>query len=115
MKRIGHYAVGILQGSEVLFSDFEEGSEMWTGAGQRDHRHYVRFEEYFRDTPAVHVGFSMWDIHAGANQRVDLHTKEIDTEGFAIVFSTWSNTRVARIRVDWLAIGPVTFEEDFDL
>lgn len=115
MKKFNHFAIGILQGSELLFSDFEDGGEMWTGSGQRDHRHFVRFPQSFRDQPTVHIALTMWDIERGENHRVDLRAEDISAKGFTIVFSTWGGTHVARVRADWLAIGPTTFEEDFDL
>jgi len=36
-------------------------------------------------------------------------------EGFEIVFRTWSDTRIARIRVAWQAIGEVPHEDDWQL
>ena len=30
------------------------------------------------------------------------------------MFSTWGDTRVARIRAEWLAIGPARHLDDFD-
>lgn len=88
---------------------------MWTGSGNREHRHYVRFRQSFRDNPSVHIGLTMWDIERGENQRVDLRVEDITATGFTIVFSTWGATHIARARADWLAIGPTSFEEDFDL
>jgi hypothetical protein len=32
-----------------------------------------------------------------------------------LVFRTWADTRVARIRADWTAIGAVRDEEDWDV
>ena len=32
--------------------------------------------------------------------------------GFEIVFRTWGDTRVARVRADWLALGEVADEDD---
>ncbi|TKW68341.1 MAG: hypothetical protein DI616_03530 [Paracoccus denitrificans] len=112
---MNHYAVGILQGSEMLFSDFEAGGLMWTGSGQREHRVPVVFDQPFRDLPVVHIGLTMWDIERGENQRVDLRTETVSRTGFSIIFATWGNTHIARVRADWLAIGPVEYEEDFDL
>ncbi len=36
---------------------------------------------------------------------------EIRAEGFAIVFRTWGDSKVARVRVSWMAIGEL-FEPD---
>lgn len=115
MRRFHHHNIGILQGSEMLFSDFEVGGQMWTGSGQREHRHQVVFPSPFQSAPVVHVGLSMWDIERGENQRVDLRAEEVTAKGVVIVFATWGNTHIARIRADWLAIGPVVNDEDFEL
>lgn len=113
MKIFSQHAVGILQGSEVLFSAFEDGGEMWTGSGPRKHRLPLRFSQSFKAVPSVQVGLSMWDTSTGS-QRLDIRAKDITPDGFTIVFGTWADTRVARVRVDWLAIGPVLYEDDFD-
>ena len=36
MKKIRNNLVGIDQGSEMLFEDYDTGGEMWTGTGQRE-------------------------------------------------------------------------------
>lgn len=114
MKRFSHFAVGVQQGVEVLFSAFEDGSEMWTGEGPREIRHPVSFPHGFEGVPTLHLGLSMWDIDVGSNQRVDIAADDVASGGFTIVFRTWGDTRVARVRADWLAIGPAAFEEDWD-
>ena len=115
MKRFSQFAVGVQQGSEVLFSAFADGSEMWTGDGPREHRHAVRFRGGFENAPVVHIGLSMWDIDVESNQRVDVAADEVESGGFTIVFRTWGDTRVARVRADWLAIGPTAYEEDWEV
>ena len=115
MKRFSHFAVGVQHGTEILFSAFADGSEMWTGEGAREHRHPVRFRGQFESAPIVHVGLSMWDIDMGSNQRVDIAADDIAAAGFTIVFRTWGDTRVARVRADWLAIGPTTHDEDWEV
>ena len=39
----------------------------------------------------------------------------ITERGFHIVFRTWGDTRVARIRADWTALGSVRSEDDWQL
>ena len=39
----------------------------------------------------------------------------VNSEGFVIVFRTWADTRVARIRADWLAIGELSAEDDWNV
>ncbi|PTN03404.1 H-type lectin domain-containing protein [Rhodovulum imhoffii] len=88
---------------------------MWTGRGAREKRLWVKFSRSFHDAPSVFVGFSMWDLDAQTNPRADITSENITAQGFDLVFRTWSDTRVARIRADWMAIGPVAFEDDWNV
>lgn len=106
---------GVAQGSVVLFSDFEDAGPMWTGQGPRIVRHAVSFDSPFLAPPAVHVGLGMWDIAAGANHRVDVTTEDVTARGFVVCFQTWGDTRIARVRAEWLAIGRVPYADDFDI
>lgn len=113
MLRFSHTAVGVQQGSAFLFSAFEDGGPMWTDVGPRVERSVVTFPTPFRDVPMVHVGLSMWDIAIETNHRVDIAAEEVTPVGFTLVFRTWGDTRVARVRADWLAIGPADHIDDF--
>ncbi len=115
MKRISSGSVGIEQGSRVLFSDFADGGVMWTGQGSRDSRHVVKFKDKFVEPPVVMVGISMWDLDQKTNSRADISAENVTEAGFHLVFRTWGDTRVARIRADWTAIGAVRDEEDWEL
>ncbi|MDZ4094718.1 MAG: H-type lectin domain-containing protein [Paracoccaceae bacterium] len=115
MKRIPSGRVGIEQGNRVLFSDFADGGVMWTGQGPRESRHVVKFKEPFTEVPAVMVGILMWDLDQKTNSRADISADNVTVKGFHLVFKTWGDTRVARIRADWTAIGPVKNEDDWDL
>lgn len=115
MKRLSSGSVGIQQGSRVLFSDYADGGVMWTGEGERESRHVIAFKEHFSSPPSVMVSISMWDTDHAHNARADLTAEKITAKGFHLVFRTWADTRVARIRADWMAIGPVRDEDDWDV
>lgn len=115
MKRIDSTLVGVDQGSALLFADYDTDGEMWTGSGKREVWHPVRFATAFRDLPSVHVSISMWDMAADANQRADIRAAHIRRDGFEIVFTTWEDTRVARIRADWMAIGALSNDDDWEV
>ncbi|VDC26045.1 H-type lectin domain-containing protein [Pseudogemmobacter humi] len=114
MRRF-HSPIGILQGSRVLFSDFADGGQMWTGQGNRESRFIVNFREKFIAPPAVMVGLSMWDMDSQTNSRADITAEAVTVKGFHIVFRTWGDSRVARVRADWTAIGPLRDEDDWDV
>lgn len=115
MRRLSSHITGVDRGSLVLFSDFQDGGVMWTGQGPRELRRVVTFSEPFKTEPVVHVNISMWDMDQKTNQRADISADTITPEGFVVVFRTWGDTRVARIRADWLAIGEVSSEDDWEL
>lgn len=115
MRKISSYAVGIQQGSLILFSDYQVGGAMWTGEGPREMRRAVAFPEAFREAPSVMVSLSMWDIDHQHNPRMDISAEAVTSERFEIVFRTWGDTRVARVRADWMAIGPCSNDEDWEI
>jgi len=114
MKRFSGL-IGIEQGSRILFSDFVDDGAMWTGTGPREVRQNQIFKEAFMQPPMVTVGISMWDIDHNANSRIDISAENISARGFVIVFRTWADTRIARIRADWMAIGKASDEDDWDV
>lgn len=107
--------MGVEQGSTVLFSDFEDGGEMWTGSGPRELRQPVKFSEHFSDPPVIHISLSMWDMDQKTNQRADISAEDVLKTGFTIVFKTWGDTRVARVRADWLALGQLPYDDSWDV
>ena len=114
MKRLAQDQIGILSGEELLFSDFENGGQMWAGDGEREVRCKVTFETPFSAAPSVMVTMAMLDLSNGANIRADLRAESITQLGFEIVFKTWGNSQVARVRAAWQAIGQVVTEEGWD-
>ncbi|MEM7295876.1 MAG: H-type lectin domain-containing protein [Pseudomonadota bacterium] len=103
------------QGEVLLFSHFENGGKMWSGEGQRTIRKDVKFSERFIAQPAVHVSLCMFDLDSKSNPRAEVLASRITNDSFDVVFRTWGDTRVARVRVAWLAIGPVAHQDDWDL
>lgn len=115
MKRIPSNTLAVDQGSNVLFSDFANNGPMWTGEGAREAMTHVVFTEPFVTAPMVHVSISMWDTGGDTNQRADLRAEKITREGFDLVFRTWDDSRVARIRADWMAIGQASDDDLWDV
>ena len=111
MKKFSAGNVGLVQGSRMLFSDFVNGGVMWTGEGDRECRHIVSFKEPFANAPSVQVSVGLWDTDQGRNLRADICAEHVTADGFHIVFRTWGDTRIARVRADWIAIGPVRDED----
>ncbi len=115
MKRLRSSLVGVDSGDVVLFSDFEDGGEMWTGRGQRERRRHIKFGENYREVPTVMVSISLWDMDASAVLRADVVAEAVTEKGFDMVFRTWGDTRVARVRMQWTSIGELREADDWDL
>lgn len=104
MKRVNG-AICIDQGSRILFDDIGHGGPMWQGEGPREVRVFQAFAASFIDNPVVMVGIGMWDVDHMTNARLDIAAEAISPSGFEIVFRTWGDTHVARVRATWMAIG----------
>ncbi len=115
MKKISAHTIAIAQGNDVLFEDFEDGGEMWTGTGHRESTKWVAFKESFQDIPMVHCSLTLWDVDSATNVRADIEAENIGTDGFELVFRTWGDTKVARVRIGWMAIGTVKDEDEWEL
>ncbi|MBU2959448.1 H-type lectin domain-containing protein [Citreicella sp. C3M06] len=115
MRKMEGSRVGVDQGNTEIFSEFATGGDMWTGSGTRERRKTIRFAEPFRTPPVVQVSLSLWDMDQGANLRADISADKVTENGFDLVFRTWSDTRVARVRMSWLAIGELPNEDDWQL
>lgn len=88
---------------------------MWTGSGPRDLRKTVEFTEKFHSVPVVHISLSMWDMDQKTNMRAQISAEDVTAEGFTILFQTWGDTRIARVRASWLVIGELSDEDDWDV
>jgi len=115
MRKLDANRIGIDTGRVILFSDFESGGEMWAGHGPREKRVTILFDGIFLDPPVVQVSIDMWDMDQKANMRADILADNITREGFEIVFKTWGDTRIARIRANWMAIGDVKNDDDWEI
>lgn len=112
MRRIDSQLLGIDSGSDLLFSDHDTGGQMWAGRGEREVRKHLAFSARFREPPHVMVSVSLWDVDHRTNQRIDIRAENITETGFEMVCRTWGDTRVARIRASWTALGEVDRPED---
>lgn len=102
-------------GDVVLFSDYEDGGEMWTGRGQRERRRHIKFSEAYEAAPSVTLSISMLDVDTGNTIRYDLGPESITSSGFDIVFRTWGDTRVARARIAWQSIGALADDDLWEI
>lgn len=115
MQRLNNPRTGVEQGELGMFSEFDSGGSMWTGEGLRERRKTVTFRSLFRSPPIVHVSISLWDMDTSAAIRAELVAENVTNTGFEMVFRTWGDSRVARLRASWFSIGELPFEDDWDI
>ncbi|MGR3495488.1 H-type lectin domain-containing protein [Citreimonas sp.] len=113
MQRFPRGQMAIDQGEAEIFSEFEDGGPMWTGSGPRERRRAVAFAQPFLAAPVVQVTVSLWDTDQSTNLRAEIAAEDATPEGCTLVFRTWGDTRIARIRMRWTAIGAVASEDDW--
>ncbi|TKZ21023.1 hypothetical protein FAP39_07865 [Shimia litoralis] len=113
MKRLQNHLIGVEQGDVPLFADFEDGGEMWTGTGPRERRKKIKFSEEFKTPPSIQVGLSLSDMDSGPHHRAEVTAENVGRRGFDLVFRTWGDSRVARVRMSWFAIGELAHDDDW--
>ena len=115
MKCLSSHTIGMNQGTFELFSDFQDGGEMWTGSVPRKVSRAVEFSEAFSAQSMAHVSLSIWDMGNDSNARADIRAENVTVTGFDLVFRTWSDMRIARVSASWLAIGEVADPDQWQL
>ncbi len=88
---------------------------MWTGKGPRERRERIFFDEPFIREPMVQVAVALWDVSNGSNLRSEILADNITEDGFDMVFRTWQDSQVARVRLSWIAFGEIDDEDDWDV
>jgi hypothetical protein len=88
---------------------------MWTATGHRERIKEIVFHEPFKEPPSVQCSLTLWDVDAATNVRADVEAENVREGGFDLVFRTWGDTKVARVRIGWMAIGPVKGDDDWEL
>jgi hypothetical protein len=115
MRKFNAQIMGVDEGNELVFADFKSGGEMWTGEGEREKRLAVTFSEPFRTAPVVQVAPSLWDWDGGTNARAQVLAENVTEKGFDLVVRTWSDSRIARMQLSWIAIGETRHADDWQL
>jgi hypothetical protein len=90
-----------------LFNHCDTDGPMWTGRDDREFRFPVTFDAEFAAAPLVTLGLSGIDIAHEQNARLVLQASEVGPKGFTILLRTWSDTRIGRASVNWMAVGPL--------
>ena len=92
------------------YSSWQGKDPAWTlhkGTGEREFVERIAFPKRFEPPPQVAVGLTLLDVDQGKNTRVAVEARNIDPEGFDLVFRTWSDTILYSAEANWLAFGRV--------
>tara|TARA_B110000977_G_scaffold200784_1_gene292600 strand:+ start:2834 stop:3001 length:168 start_codon:yes stop_codon:yes gene_type:complete len=54
-------------------------------------------------------------MDAGTVLRADVTAEAVTEKGFDMVFRTWGDTKVARIRISWTALGELEDSDAWDV
>ncbi len=98
-------ALHVQNGHVLIFEDFEDSGQMWAGEGERSVSQTVKFWRPFIQPPKVQLSVSLMDARTEVMIRYSLSTQNVTAEQFDAVFSTWGDSKFARIGVDWMAVG----------
>ena len=74
----------------------------WTG--EREFVERIAFPKRFELPPQVAVGLTLLDVDQGKNTRVAVEARNVDPEGFDLVFRTWSDTILYGTGANWVAL-----------
>ncbi len=82
-----------------------DGWSLNGGSGTRTHTVFVKFAKAFPKTPMVSLSLTSYDGAAGkdGNVRVSVKADQITREGFAVIVSTWGDSRVAGVAGNYIA------------
>ena len=47
--------------------------------------------------------------------RADISAETVTEDGFDLVFRTWGDSRIARVRIGWIAMGELSDDDDWDV
>ena len=113
MRKIKSGFVGVDQGSVHLFSDYDTDGPMWSGTGAREVAKRIMFSEPFARPPAVTLQIAMLDSHSDHFLRMSYDATDATCAAFTLVFKTWSDTRLAQVKMSWQAIGELPQDDDW--
>ncbi|MEM0921640.1 MAG: H-type lectin domain-containing protein [Pseudomonadota bacterium] len=105
-------SLSTLSGTDLVFDHIEDEGPMWIEKGERWAEHPIRFDSPFDKAPHVLLSVEMIDADHSTNLRLQLRAEEVRRGGFKAVAYTWSDTRIGRLSVSWLAIGRTGSEWD---
>lgn len=109
------YSIGSVSsasGTSLLFDHIESSGPMWADRGERWVDKFIHFDTPFDRPPHVMMSIEMIDADNSTNLRLQLRAEDIKRHGFKAVAYTWSDTRIGRLSISWIALGKMGSEWD---
>ena len=97
----------LLSGRYSCWQGKDPGWKLSEGTGDREFVERIAFPRRFEPPPQVAVGLTSLDVDREKNTRVAIEARNVDPEGFDLVFRTWSDTILHGAGADWVALGRV--------
>ncbi len=96
--------MNIQSGKEIVFQHYPS-KPMWTGSGDREVRKTFKFRKRFKSDPTVVASIAGFDVDDKTNARVEVDVVHASEDHFDVRVKTWSNTKLARVSISWIAYG----------
>jgi len=107
MRRIDTNWLGVAEGYVTMFDHWSEATQMWDGIGERQVRTPIVFEGRFASIPVLHLSPTLIDAHSDTYLRLNIRAEDVSEDGFTLTVDVWDDTRIARLGVNWQALGPL--------
>ncbi len=95
--------------SKIAVNVLSEGWGLSTpDEGEPQTRHFtvdIFFDSPFASPPVVQIGLTGFDIDQRDSARLSVSADQITEYGFQATISTWANTRVYAVELNWFALG----------
>lgn len=82
------------------------GWNLHTGNGDRFFDRAIVFQTPLIGTPIIQANLAAIDSDATPNLRVELLVTNVTSTGFTLRIHAWADTRLFRVRANWLAVSP---------
>ena len=76
---------------------------MMDSIGWRTFTQHINFDEKYEKNPRVMVSINQLDNNKNKNLRINVFPENIDISGFDITISTWDDTSIYSVRIDWIS------------
>ncbi len=91
-----------------VFDHYSSGGSMFAGSGARKVSTIIKFGRKFRGDPVVHISIAALHHKNNHDLRHTTVVTNITNEDFEVTTSTWSDTKIALLSINWMAIGKDT-------